>query len=158
MEDLNKFVLKGKFSNLIMVNIIGGVLGIIIIFFISRVPHYGPIFFVFGIIFIAIWMFGDAIVWRKRGVHELHINRNGILVIRGASRKEFFIKPEQITDIHVHRRMNRVSLNIMLEQKVQSIPGIITLYPGKRVQLTSDAYDDKQFEAALALLEKYFKK
>jgi len=157
-ENEMPFILTGKFSNLVAVNIGGFIMGCLVLIPFFFLPGYGTTFLFFAYPILAIWMFGDAVVWQQKGVHELHISKEGIKVFRGISRRESFVLPEQITDLHVHQRMNRKSLNIMLEQQVQRIPGVFTYYPGKRIHLTNDAFNDKEFDRAIELLEELYKK
>ncbi len=147
--DDDVFMLKAKPRNLLAVNIISVILGGIIIYLISRVPHYGKTFFMVSLPLLIIWLVGDVWVWNLKGVRELHISKEGIKVVRGVSSKVTFITPGEITDVHLHSSMNRKSLNILLGKKVVHIPGIYTYYPGKKLHLFSDAFDDKEFDQAV---------
>ena len=148
------FILKGSAKNLILVNIFAVIAGVGMLFLIYKVGiHYGLGFFIVGSFILIGWMFTDALVWHYRGVHELHINVKGVNVVRGFKRKTVFITPDQITDIFVYKKGFRKNLNIMLQNKVVQVPGIITLYPGKRVQLFSDAFSDREFDRAVELLQ-----
>jgi hypothetical protein len=116
--------------------------------------HYGLGFFIVGSFILTGWMFTDAIIWYYKGVHELHINNEGIRVIKGKNQVEIYIPKEKITDIMVYRKGFRKNLNIMLGNQVMDVPGIITLYPGKRIQMFSDAFEDRDFNEAITWLEK----
>jgi len=150
------FVLKGKSKRFKTVNIIAAVTGIIILALFIRIPEYGMRFFVFTAPILLFWLIGDYLYWKKRGVRELHIHSNGISVFRGEDMRVTYIRPEQITDIHVHEAGYRTSLNLLLGKKVFRIPGVLTLYPGNRIYLTSDAFDDKEFNEALARIKQLY--
>jgi hypothetical protein len=151
------FVLKGSLFNLIGVNILALVFGIGMLYLITRAGlWYGSVFFIVGSIILTLWLLIDVVIWYYRGVHQLHINPQRLGVVRGYKGEMLEITPEKIVDIYVYRRGYRKNLIIMLTQKVFSIPGVITLYPGKRIQLFSDAFDNDEFNKAVALLQAFY--
>lgn len=150
MPENPPFVLRGKLSSLIAVNAFGLLLGCFLFYLYIRFsPHYGAIGFLVGCIILLSWLTADALWWFYRGVHELIIEDNQIRAICGKSRKEKIIKAAEITDFYVHQRLNRKTMQILLGNTVKKIPGIYTYYPGPKLMLTSDAFNDKEFDEAI---------
>ncbi len=149
-------VIKGTMGSFVLVNVFAVSLGIIILFLIYRLDsHYGSGFLIVGSIILAVWMAADAIIWRVRGVHELEVAAGGIRVVRGIRKNESFHPFSEISAVDFRNKSSRRILNIMLESKPVRVPGVVTLFQGRRIYLTSDAYNDQEFDLLAGVLEQY---
>lgn len=150
MTENPPFVLRGKLSSLIAVNAFGLILGCVLFYLYIRFsPHYGAIGFLVGCIILLVWLTTDALCWYYRGVHELVIEEDRIRALCGKTRKEKIILVTEITDFYVNQRRSRKTMQILLGNTVKKIPGIYTYYPGPKLMLTSDAFNDSEFDEAI---------
>lgn len=152
-SDDSLFVAKASEKKLAVINLIGVLGGGGVLYLIARTRGMGNAFFVLWAL-LAAWLLGDWYVWRARGVREIRIDARGFEVIRGSRRIATRHDAGEITDLALHTRMNRKSLQIMMGGKVTHIPGIITLYldPNK-IWITSDAFDDSDFDEVVRRLQ-----
>ncbi|TXT42877.1 MAG: hypothetical protein FD137_2009 [Spirochaetes bacterium] len=134
---------KGKFFG---VNAVGAVLGGGFLFLILRrkedfsTSTFGILWFI-----LIAYMILDALVWKRRGVREVEVTSLAFKIRRGAELWQDF-SFDQVSDFHVHVRGSRKSVQILLGEKVLKVPGIITLYPGPKIWITNDAFDDGEFD------------
>ncbi|MEW6548287.1 MAG: hypothetical protein AB1407_02380 [Spirochaetota bacterium] len=135
---------KGRFYG---VNAAGALLGGGLLYLIlrGREDFSSGAFLVLWILLVA-YMAADALVWRSRGVREVEVGPKAFRVRRGTARGWHEYGFAQVSDFHVHSRGARKSVQILLGEKVVKVPGIITLYPGPKIWITSDAFDDGEFE------------
>lgn len=152
-RDDSAFVAKASEKKLIAVNMIGIFAGGGILYLIARTRAMGSAFLILWAL-LAAWLLGDWLVWRVRGVREIRIDSTGFEVIRGTSRRASRHEAGEITDLALHSRMSRKSLQIMMGGKVTHIPGVITLYldPNK-IWITSDAFDNSDFDEVVRRLQ-----
>lgn len=152
-------IIKGELKKLLGVNITGALLGSVILYLwlqIRTLRGLKP--FIILYFLLILWLVADVIYWIINGVQQIELHENNLIILRGRKRKRFQIEYDQITDLNIHKRLSRVSLQILLESKVVKIPGIFTFYPGKKIWITSDAFDEKEFnEMCKNLEEKYHK-
>jgi hypothetical protein len=154
---------KGKFFG---VNAVGAVLGGGFLFLIlrRREDFSSGAFLVLWLLLVA-YMVADALVWHSRGVREVEVGSRGFKVRRGTTRpgdgdgdtegwREY--RFDQVSDFHVHARGTRKSVQILLGEKVLKVPGIITLYPGPKIWITNDAFDDREFEEFIQRMRRGF--
>lgn len=150
-------IVKGEIKRLIGVNITGAVLGSVIMYFwmqIRTLRGFKPFIILYSLLLL--WLLADVIYWIYNGVHQIDITEKNFQITRGKRKKRIVIEYNQITDINIHKRLSRVSLQILLEKKTVNIPGIFTFYPGKKIWITSDAFDDKEFNKMCEMfLDKY---
>ncbi len=105
----------------------------------------------FGI--LALWLMGDILLWRLNGVRSVRIDGEGLEVRRGWREVPQRIEMGRISEICLHQRGPRRSLQILLGQKAVRIPGILTLYPGPKLWLTDDSFDHEEFSRLIERLE-----
>ncbi len=152
-----EFCIKAKFSYILVVNISGSVIGSVIMYFwlqLRTIRGFGTFLFLYALFLL--YMIGDLIYWKHNGVHEVRLYDNYFEVIRGKKQKLIKVNYADITDINLNNKLIRVSLQILLEAKTVRIPGIYTYYPGKKIWITNDAFNEKEFRAMCDLLkEKY---
>lgn len=146
--------IKGELKRLLGVNITGAILGSVIMYFwmqIRTLRGFKPFLILYSLLLL--WLIADIIYWIYNGVHQIDINENNFQITRGKRKERIVIEYNQITDINIHKKLSRVSLQILLEKKTMNIPGIFTFYPGKKIWITSDAFDDKEFNKMCILLK-----
>jgi len=150
-------IIKGKLKRLLGINITGAVLGAVILYFwlqIRTMRGLKPFIILFSILIL--WLVADVIYWIINGVQQIELHESFLILIRGRKKNSVKVEYNQITDFYIHKRLSRVSLQILLERKVIKIPGILTFYPGKKIWITSDAFDDKEFNEMCKKLEEMY--
>jgi len=104
--------------------------------------------YVYIIIFILIIFYqsADFAVWYFAGLRRIEITDETLLLYKGKKMKITAVRIEGFKKIDLFRKINRVIINIMLEdgQVHKEIPGV-TLFSGKRIRVTNDRFDDKEF-------------
>jgi hypothetical protein len=150
-------IIKGSIKSLSLVNIFAAILGFILLFYWLNVRQsVGLNMFATGYAIIVIYLISDTVYWVYNGIHEVRITETYFEIIRGKANKLTKINGIQITDIQYSNQLSRRSLQILLGNKIQRIPGIFTWYPGPKIWLTSDAFDDSEFDKACDLIETMF--
>ncbi len=150
-------IIKGKLKKLLGVNITGALLGSVILYLwlqIRTLRGLKPFVILYSL--LVLWLVADVIYWIINGVQQIELHENNLIILRGRKRNRFHIEYDQITDLNIHKRLSRVSLQILLERKVVKIPGIFTFYPGKKIWITSDAFDEKEFNEMCKILEEKY--
>jgi len=149
-----KLIIKGKFKSLAVVNIFAAIFGFVILYYWLNIRKSGGlVIFSFGFAILAIYLISETIYWSLNGIHEVRIAASYFEIVRGKRNKLIKINASQITDIQFINQMSRRSLQVLLGHKVQSIPGVFTWFPGPKIWLTSDAFDDNEFDKACDLIE-----
>lgn len=92
-----------------------------------------------------LYLLGDTLYWLWRGVHRVVLERGVLNVYRGLALRHEAISVSRITDVHLHRRLTRRSLQVLLGSHVARVPGL-TLYPGPKIWIVSDAFELSQFD------------
>ncbi len=152
-----ELIISGKLSSLLAVNITGAVLGSVIMYVwmqIRTLRGWGPFFIVYFVFLL--YLFADIMYWIYNGIQEIRLYDTFFEISRGKKHKIIRVQYSEITDINVRSRMTRVSLQILLGQKTVRIPGIYTYYPGKKIWITNDAYNDNEFNSMMELLKQKF--
>jgi len=152
-RDDTPFVATASEKKIAVINLVGVLGGGGALYLIARAKGMGSSFFILWAL-LAAWLLGDWLVWRARGVREIRIDSKGFEVVRGLRRTVVRHDAGEITDLALHTRMRRKSLQIMMGGKVTHIPGIITLYldPNK-IWITSDAFEDSEFDEVVRRLQ-----
>jgi len=145
-------VLEGRLSNLLAVNLVAAIAGTGMLYLLSLTSNRGRLFMYFTLPVLLLWLFGDALWWHLRGVHALYITPLAITTVRGRSGENETFMAAELTAINVRTRLNRKTVQLQFGDTPRSIPGVFTWYPGRRIHLTSDAFNDCEFDAALQLL------
>ena len=165
MNDINpidkvatyKLIMKGSFKSLSIVNIFAAIFGFILLYFWLNVrKSVGLTMFTIGYSVLFIYLVSDTVYWIYNGIHEVRIADSYFILIRGKANKHIRINASQITDIEFSNQMSRRSLQILLGHKIQRIPGIFTWFPGPKIWLTSDAFDDTEFDKAYHFIQTMF--
>lgn len=148
------FAIKACPKQFIGVNTVGALFGGLALYLIFRNKNdvKTKTFLMLWGILIA-YMLADALVWRVRGVREIEIDAGGFKIRRGRGKELETYRFDQVSDFHVHTRYNRKSVQILLGEKVLHVPGIITLYPGRKIWITNDAFDSKEFDFFIERME-----
>ncbi len=87
----------------------------------------------------------DTAYWLWRGVHRAALDGEALHLWRGRALRHERIPLGEFTDAHLHRRMGRRSLQLLRGGRVVRVPGA-TFYPGRKVWITSDAFDNAAFD------------
>lgn len=153
------FVLKGSRKSLFIVNIFATVIGgMLLYYWLQARMSAGVNAFLISYAVLISWMLADALYWIYNGIQEIRIGEDFFEIVRGKKQKVKRYHSTEITDLHFDNRMTRRSFQILLGNKVSSIPGIFTFYPGPKVWLTSDAFNDAEFDLMCDYIEKMFQK
>ena len=154
-----KLILKGTLKSLSLVNVIAAIVGFVLLFYWLNVRQsVGLGMFTTGYVIVVCYLIADTVYWICHGIHEVRIADSFIVIVRGKSNKTIRIEAHQITDIQYSNQMSRRSLQILLGNKIQRISGVFTWYPGPKIWLTSDAFDDVEFDKACDLIELMYEK
>jgi hypothetical protein len=152
-----KLIIKGTFKSLSVVNIFAAIFGSMLLYYWLNIRKSGGlIVFSLGFAIMAIYLISDIIYWVVNGIHEVRIAETYFEIVRGKRNKLIRINATQITDIQYSNQLSRRSLQILLGHKVQNILGIFTWYPWPKIVLTSDAFDDNEFDKACDLIESMY--
>jgi hypothetical protein len=152
-----KLVIKGTFKSLSIVNIFAAIFGFILLYYwLSVRQSVGLTMFTGAYSVLILYLVSDTVYWFYNGIHEVRIADSYFEILRGKQNKLTKISGSQITDIQYSNQMSRKSLQILLGNKIQRIPGVFTFYPGPKIWLTSDAFDDTEFDKACDLIETMF--
>ena len=117
-------IIKGSIKSLSLVNIFAAILGFILLFYwLSVRQSVGLNMFAMGYAIIVIYLISDTVYWVYNGIHEVRIADSYFEIIRGKANKLTKIKAIQITDIQYSNQLSRRSLQILLGNKIQHIPG-----------------------------------
>lgn len=150
-------IIKGSFKSLSLVNIFAAIFGFILLYYwLSVRQSVGLNMFTIGYLILVVYLVSDTVYWIYNGIHEVRIADSYFEILRGKQNKLTKVNSSQITDIQFSNQMSRRSLQILLGNKIQRISGIITLYPDPKIWLTSDAFDDTEFDKACDLIETMF--
>lgn len=87
----------------------------------------------------------DTAYWLWRGVHRAALGGGALHLWRGRELRHERIALAELTDAHLHRRLGRRSLQLLRGGRVVRVPGA-TFYPGRRVWITTDAFDHADFD------------
>ena len=151
-DDDDVLVLAASGKRLAFVNVAGLALGGFLLWGIfrrKRAPGAFP--WTFGI--LAFWLLGDLALWQLHGVRSVRIDGEGLEVRRGWREVPRRIEMGRISEICLHQRGPRRSLQILLGQKAIRVPGILTFYPGPKLWLTDDSFDHEEFSRLIERLE-----
>lgn len=149
-----KLIIKGTFKSLAVVYIFATVFGFMLLYYwLKTQQSVGLIIFSIGYAILAIYLISDIVYWIVNGIHKVRVAETYIEIVRGKRNKLIRINATQITDIQIRNQLSRRSIQILLGHKVQSIPGVFTWYSGHKIGLTSDAFDDIEFDKACDLIE-----
>lgn len=152
------FILKAQKRSLVAVNIIAALIGIVLLYywFYEGYSRNLTAFIILSGI-VVFWMLADYIYWMHKGIREIRIGPDYFEVLRGKSMEYRRIDASQITDIYFENRMSRRTFQIFLGPVVKEIPGIFTFFPGPKIRITSDSFDNNDFDHACDLIEIMFK-
>jgi hypothetical protein len=138
--------IRGRFGSLLVVNVAAALAaGLMLVPVILIRPGItaGAFPVIWGM--VVVWLAADTVYWRWRGVHRAVLDGEALHVYRGRTLVCERIPVSAITDVHLHRRLARRSLQILLGGEVTHVPGM-TLFPGRKVWITSDAFDEADFD------------
>lgn len=139
-------VLNGTAGSLLMVNVAAAVMGgLLLAGMIAIRPGIGRSAFPLLYGLALLYLVADTVYWMRRGVHAAALDGDTLHVYRGRDLRHEAIAVREITDVHLHRRLSRRSLQILLGATVMRVPGA-TFYPGRKVWITSDAFDLAEFD------------
>ena len=138
--------MRGSVGAFAAVNVAAAVAGAVLLAMAIAVrPGIGrsafPVLYGLALLYLA----ADTVYWMHRGVHAAALEGDTLHVYRGRALRHERIPVAQITDVHLHQRLSRRSLQILLGAKVVRVPGA-TFYPGPKVWITSDAFDLAEFD------------
>lgn len=157
VETSERFRMEASEKSFRVVNCFAVFFGAILVFlllFFRRIYTFG--LFVFAIAVILIYMIGDYIVWKKKGIRAIEVDTQGINLYRGKEKRTERIEASQITDINVFKKVNRRIVTILTGGQAYRAPGV-TIFKGSRVGIADDSFDDKQFTIFIEKI-KQFKK
>jgi len=152
------YILKAQGKKLIFVNISALITGILLLYYWLGDKFSGNILtliIMIGIIFI--WLIVDYAYWYFKGVREIRVYDKHFELISGKGLNTRKITGAMITDIYFQNIMSRRTFQIFLGNKVREIPGIFTFFPGPKIRLVSDMFEDSAFDEACDLIEKMYK-
>lgn len=142
----SRIELKGTAGSLVMVNVAAAVMGgLLLAGMIAIRPGIGRSAFPLLYGLALLYLVADTAYWMRRGVHAAALDGDTLHVYRGRGMRHETIALREITDVHLHRRLSRRSLQILLGGTVMRVPGA-TFYPGRKVWITSDAFDVAEFD------------
>lgn len=138
--------MRGSLGAFAAVNVAAAVMGALMLAAMIGVrPGIGrssfPLLYGLALLYLA----ADTVYWLKRGVHVAALEGDTLHVYRGRELRHEQIPVAEITDVHLHQRLSRRSLQILLGDRVQRVPGF-TYYPGRKVWITSYAFDLREFD------------
>lgn len=136
------FTMKASQKYLIITNLSGLILGSLIVFLFRK----EKILFFLTFTILLIYMVGDFLIWLKIGIREIWINDKEIIFLKGNKKEKITINFKEIKDIDFFDKLGRRIINIIIEdgKKIKLTP-YITFFSGKRIRITDDAFNDKEF-------------
>jgi len=147
------FSMAASRGSLLVVNLGGIIVGIILLFLLLLVRTIFMLgLFIFGSIVIALYMLVDYLLWQKNGVRSVTVDGQGIILRRGEALAKARILKEQVNQINVYRKLNRVQVIIFTGGAPEKVAPGVTLFTGPRVRLTNDAFSDQDFQEFLKML------
>lgn len=137
--------IRGTLRSVIITNVCAAVGGaLLLVLFIALLAGVPLALFPFFFACLVLYLVADTVNWIVRGIVLIRLDGEWLDIYRGASPSQTRIPVGQITDVHLHRRFGRQSLQILLGGEVVRLPGV-TLYPGRKIWVTDDAFDGKEF-------------
>lgn len=138
--------MRGSLGAFAAVNVAAAVVGgLLLAVAIGIRPGIGrssfPLLYGLALLYLA----ADTVYWVRRGVHAAALEGDTLHVYRGSELRHERIPVAEITDVHLHQRLSRRSLQILLGGRVARVPGA-TFYPGRKVWITSDAFNLREFD------------
>jgi hypothetical protein len=131
-----------------------GVILTFLILFFRRIFIFGV--FLFACSFIIIYMIGDYLAWKRKGIRIIEVGDNGINLYRGREKKLERIEASQITDINIFTKVRRRIVTILTGGQVYRSPGI-TLFKGPRIRIADDSFNDNQFTVFIEKIKRFKK-
>ncbi len=144
------FTMKASQKFLIITNLSGLILGALIVFLFRK----EKILFFLAFTILLIYMVGDFLIWLKIGIREIWINDREIIFLKGKNKEKILIDFKEIKEIDFFEKFGRRIINIMIEDgKTIKLTPYITFFSGKRIRITDDAFNDKEFSAFVEKLK-----
>ena len=147
------FSITSSGRRLLVVNIAGILGGGALLYLVLRVRGALGAFFPLWAVII-LWLAGDWFLWRRRGLRELKIDGSRIEIVRGKTGISETMDISAVSEIWLHERGGRKSLQLLMGGRAFRIPGVLTLYPFPKLRLTNDSFDDAEFDELIDRLER----
>jgi hypothetical protein len=144
-ETTGTFRMEASEKSLRLVNCSAVIFGAILVFvllFFRNIFTLG--IFIFATCFILVFMIGDYLVWKKKGIRLIEVDANGINLYRGKTKQLQRIDASEITDINEFKKVNRRIVTILTGGQAVKVPGV-TLFKGSRVRIADDSFNNDQF-------------
>ncbi|MEO0142628.1 MAG: hypothetical protein ABIL15_04660 [candidate division WOR-3 bacterium] len=150
------FRMEAKAKYLIFTNLGGIILGGILLFVLLSIRNlYTRTIFIIGVIILILYMVIDYLVWQKKGIRAIEIDKEGISLYRGREKRLVRIDKGQITDIDFFGKLGRRVVTILTTGRaIKPIPGI-TIFAGPRIRITDDSFNDEQFTIFIEKLKEF---
>jgi hypothetical protein len=150
-----QFRMLASGKRLLGVNLAGILGGGVLLYFILRARGAPGVFLPLFTI-LALWLAGDWIWWSRKGLREIRLDGSRIEVVRGRAGKMEPIEVSAISEIWLHQRGRRKSLQLLLGGRALRLPGFLTLYPYPKLWLTNDSFVDAEFDELVDRLERLY--
>jgi hypothetical protein len=150
------FQMKASYRSLILVNGLGAILFAFLLYFIIKGrAFFDPIFAGLIVLGLIAYFVLDYILWQKRGIRQIEVDKKGVRIFRGKEMKVSAISPSEIKEVDVFTKMTRRVVHILKpgSKKLEAIP-MFTFFRGPRERITNDAFDVDHFELFIILLKK----
>lgn len=152
----NTFRMEASSRSLFFTNLGGIIVGAVLLFLLLLLRHlYMFILFVIGVIIIVIYMTVDYIIWQKRGIRVIEIDEKGINLYRSKEKRLTKIEAGHITDINFFSKLNRRVVTILTGGTATKIMPGVTTFPGPRIRITDDSFNDKEFTVFMEKLKQF---
>jgi len=154
-EPKKPFIIKASGTDLLAVNVWAFAAGGVLLLALLLVRGlFALALFCGGLCVLAAWLAGDYWLWKKRGIRIVSVDEGGILLFRGEGLRPSRIEAREITGVDVFRKLGRVTLNVLLSGAVNRVLPGVRVFSGKRIRITSDAFDGREFEALVEELKR----
>lgn len=136
------------FVNAAVTLIVGAILYFIL--FIRRITSSYAYFIILAIIIAYQAM--DFLIWYNKGIRRIEVREKRIVLFTGKEMKKQEVAVSDIKNVNLFRKVNRVTVNFLFEGgQAHRAPGV-TLFSGKRLRITNDRFNDKEFDKFLETL------
>ncbi|MCX7995843.1 MAG: hypothetical protein N3A65_08780 [candidate division WOR-3 bacterium] len=151
------FRIEGKIRYMVYTNFGGIIAGGILLFLLLRIRgSYTTVLFIIGLAILVLYMVIDFLIWEKKGIRVIEIDKNGISLYRGKEKKLTRVEKNQITDIDFFSKLGRRVINILTGgRKFKPFPGV-TIFQGPRIRITDDAFNDSEFSIFVERLKSFY--
>ena len=140
------FRLEAKWTYIVATNIGAMVLGAVLLLLVTLARGlFSPVLYLCFCLVLAFYMVGDVVLWWRRASGQSRSLMPGS-PFAGDRRRATWIPVSQITGVDVFSKLGRKVVNILTGGTVTRLPGV-TLFSGPRIRVTSDAFNEGEFEA-----------